>query len=98
MRVVDHIIDTYHTYDLKGTRKLKKTYWYRMYSKEKELVPQAEEGITKIKWVKEEKLDRIVAKTYPSILEVMDVERQMYLKNPFKIKVKKKSLELAGIS
>lgn len=93
LRLIDHIIDTYHTYDLKGSRKLKKTYWYRMYSREKELVPQAEEGITKIKWVKEEKLERIIAKTYPSILEVLDAERVMYEENPVKIKTKKKSLE-----
>ncbi len=58
--LVDHLIDTYHTYDLKGSRKLKKTYWYLMYSDDQTLIPQTEEGITKIKWVKEDKLEKII--------------------------------------
>ena len=75
--VIDHITDTYHTYDIKGSRKLKKTYWYRMYSTDKELIPQMEEGITKIRWIKEEKLEKIFSKTYPSILEVLNIEKEM---------------------
>jgi 8-oxo-dGTP pyrophosphatase MutT (NUDIX family) len=73
--LLDHIIDTYHTYDLKGSRKLKKTTWFKMHSDQKELIPQTEEGITKIKWVKEDKLDKIYANTYPSIIDVLEAER-----------------------
>lgn len=82
--LIDHITDTYHTYDLKGSRKLKKTYWYRMYSKEKELVPQLEEGITKIKWVKEERLEKIFEKTFPNIIEVVEIEKKMKTYQPQK--------------
>lgn len=75
--IICHIIDTYHTYDIKGSRKLKKTSWYKMYSNEKEPVPQVEEGITRIKWIKGEKLSRIYENTYPSILDVLDAERKI---------------------
>ena len=51
--IKEKIIDTYHTYKLKGKRNLKKTRWYRASAKEEyELTPQINEGITKVKWVK----------------------------------------------
>ena len=46
-----------------------------MHSDQKELIPQTEEGITKIKWIKEDKLDKVYANTYPSIIDVLDAER-----------------------
>lgn len=78
LHLKDHIIDTYHTYDLKGSRKLKKTSWYSMYSEDKDLIPQTEEGITKIKWVKPEKdkMEKIYNNTYPSILDVLIAEEE----------------------
>lgn len=71
------ICETYHTYrdNYKGKNKLtlKKTMWYGMtYAGDEELVPQEEEGITKVKWFKKSKLDKIRLNTYESILEVMD--------------------------
>ena len=68
---------TYHTYldTYKGKNKLvlKKTYWYELsYDGDKDLKPQKEEGISKAKWVKKSKLDKIRLNTYESILEVID--------------------------
>lgn len=37
-----------------------------------ELTPQKNEGITKAKWFKREKLDKIRSNTYESILDVME--------------------------
>jgi len=43
---------TYHTYREKdGRRILKRTYWYRMETKERELHPQAEEDIEEAVWM-----------------------------------------------
>lgn len=72
------ICETLHTYrdTYKGKNKLtlKKTYWYGMeYSGDEELIPQKEEGISKAKWFKKSKMDKIRANTYESILEVMDI-------------------------
>lgn len=67
------ICETYHTYLEKNKSTLKKTYWYGLaYSGEEELIPQEEEGISKVKWFKKSKLDKIRSNTYESILEVMD--------------------------
>lgn len=67
------ICETYHTYREKNKSTLKKTYWFGMaYEGEEELVPQSEEGISKVKWFKKTKLDKIRSNTYESILEVMD--------------------------
>jgi len=92
--LIGHIIDTYHTYDLKGSRKLKKTSWYAMHSDETTLIPQTEEGITKIKWVKEDKMEKVYANTYPSILEVLNAEEKKDFSNrPVKISHKNMSFE-----
>ncbi len=74
---INHLICvTYHTYRdsfKKNRLTLKKTYWYALdYDGDEELTPQLEEGITKVKWVKRRKLDKIRKNTYASILEVMD--------------------------
>ncbi|MEO1261850.1 MAG: NUDIX hydrolase [Bacteroidota bacterium] len=46
----DHITNTYHTYQQKGKRILKKTYWYRMRTDEMDLTPQSEEDIELAVW------------------------------------------------
>jgi len=42
---------TWHTYVQKGQRILKKTWWYRMQTADRQLVPQTEEDIEEILWV-----------------------------------------------
>lgn len=42
---------TYHTYEEKGQRVLKKTWWFRMYTTDTRLTPQTEEDIEEIRWV-----------------------------------------------
>ena len=46
-----HILNTYHTYELKDKRILKKTYWYEMKTTDIELIPQTEEDIEQAEWV-----------------------------------------------
>lgn len=72
--VIDHLITTtYHTYKLKNKPKIKKTYWYALnYSGPKETSAQKEEGITKVKWFKPVDLDTVRAKTFQSILDVLN--------------------------
>jgi 8-oxo-dGTP pyrophosphatase MutT (NUDIX family) len=42
---------TWHTYDQKGERILKKTYWYAMQTTDTTTTPQTEEDIEQIMWV-----------------------------------------------
>lgn len=66
------LVTTYHTYEHKGKKILKPTYWFEMLSNgEEQLIPQLEEGITEVRWVNPNQLEDILANTYPSILDVL---------------------------
>jgi ADP-ribose pyrophosphatase YjhB (NUDIX family) len=73
-KIKEHLIDTYHTYKMNGKKCLKKTYWFWMEAnkKDKKLKPQKEEGITKVKYLKTSKFDKVKSNTYQSIIEVID--------------------------
>lgn len=68
----DKICDTYHVYSQNRQNLLKRTTWYFMKGTVKEQpVPQAEENIQEVKWVKHEDLSNIVYKSYEAIREVI---------------------------
>lgn len=72
LSVIAPLSPTYHIYELKGKLVLKKTFWYEMYCKKNQnLVPQLEEGITKVQWFKPEDLDVVFDNTYGSIAQVL---------------------------
>lgn len=64
---------TYHTYNEFGRHILKESHWYLMnaFGKE-ELVPQIEEDIIEIRWVKEEDLEQYFDNTFPTIRSVFE--------------------------
>jgi len=64
---------TYHLYEEKNYEVLKVSYWYDMYSDERELTPQLEEGITELKWVGVSDLKIILENTYPNISLLLDM-------------------------
>jgi 8-oxo-dGTP pyrophosphatase MutT (NUDIX family) len=67
------ICKTIHSYSYKNNPVLKKTHWFHMsYSGNEELIPQREEGITKVGWKSYEKMMRMRGKTFGSINEVLD--------------------------
>lgn len=71
---------TYHTYEYKGRPTIKKTYWYDMsYTGSKDVVAQAEEGITKVKWTKFDRLSKFKANTFDSILDVVSAYEHTHL-------------------
>lgn len=62
---------THHTYRLNGAPCLKHTWWYEMdASCGGNLIPQQEEDITEVEWVKKECLPEHLEGTYGSIAEV----------------------------
>lgn len=66
--------ETYHTYDAFGKHYLKISHWYYITCLKKQtLVPQTEEDITDIKWVKTKDMKEPLANTYPSIKDVLEV-------------------------
>lgn len=71
--VTELICCTYHTYRFKNKPRLKLTYWYELtYDGDEDLVPQLEEGITRVKWFSKDKLEKVKSNTFLSILEVIN--------------------------
>ncbi len=70
--MLEPLSSTYHTYNLKGKRILKKTKWFVMqYSGSAEPVLQAEEGISDYRWAKAGNTGFIRENTFASILDVL---------------------------
>jgi len=72
IKLTGPLLITYHTYH-EGTRFiLKESHWYNMTTKsDQSLIPQMEEDITEIKWVKNEELKKYFKNTFPSINDVL---------------------------
>jgi 8-oxo-dGTP pyrophosphatase MutT (NUDIX family) len=59
---------TYHIFKRNERHYIKVTYWFQMYSEyEGTLVPQEKEGITKVKWIPETKLKKVLNNSYSNI-------------------------------
>jgi 8-oxo-dGTP pyrophosphatase MutT (NUDIX family) len=64
---------TYHTYEQKGERMLKKTWWYRMRTTDRQLIPQTEEDIEEICWVHPKTWLAAGPAVYENIREVIEL-------------------------
>ena len=72
LSIVAPIPSTYHIYLQNNKTILKPTHWFEMYSDFKgTLVPQLQEDITKVEWVKKENIHELLPNAYESIREVM---------------------------
>ncbi len=70
---ISYLTTTYHTYQEGTQLVLKETEWFRMKAVGKQnLVPQLEESITKIEWVKKNAIAELAQKSYPSIHDVIE--------------------------
>lgn len=71
-KVIAQLLTTQHTYH-EGTKFiLKETHWFSMQAdSEQKLTPQMEEGITEIKWVKENDLNKYLTNSYALISDVI---------------------------
>ncbi len=64
--------ETYHVYDEYGKHFLKLSHWYYMTCSSKQVfLPQKEEHITEIKWVKTMEIKEPIKNTYPSIKNIL---------------------------
>ncbi len=71
LEITNKLDISYHIH-FRKTWILKKTAWFKMYSIDKsDLVPQLEEGITKVEWVATDSLKPLTLDTYRSIREVL---------------------------
>lgn len=71
IQLIGFLTQTYHIY-FQENLKLKTTYWYKMKHEDDEiLIPQLEEGITKVIWRSEEDWDQLFQNTYENIKIVL---------------------------
>jgi 8-oxo-dGTP pyrophosphatase MutT (NUDIX family) len=74
LKLEKFLMHSYHTYDENGKHFLKESSWFGMYAGQKQsLIPQLEEQITALKWVKNQEIREIVRSTYPSIRDIAAV-------------------------
>lgn len=67
----EKITETFHYYSLKEKKVLKHAHWYKMQFSGTELtVPQIEEDITDIQWIKPENLGKYLKYSYQNIVDV----------------------------
>ncbi|MBX9783435.1 MAG: NUDIX hydrolase [Chitinophagaceae bacterium] len=65
---------TYHTYDEFGKHILKDSHWFKMkVNGHQQLIPQTEEDITQLKWVKKKELGEYLKNTFPSVKDVLEL-------------------------
>lgn len=74
VKLIAPLIVTYHTYHEGSRFILKESHWYTMkVSGEQKLVPQTEEGIQEIKWVKADELNKYKKIAFPSVVDVLEL-------------------------
>ncbi|HCN84735.1 MAG TPA: NUDIX hydrolase [Sphingobacteriaceae bacterium] len=72
--VRNKICKTWHAYEFNDQQVLKSTAWYHMRAyNQKKLIPQLEEGITKVKWIAPGDFEKIRKNTYPLILDIIGI-------------------------
>ena len=72
LKILRKLSNTYHTYKLNGILMLKSTCWFEMRTLDAaNLIPQHEEGITKVEWVDENDIQEKLENTYGNIKELL---------------------------
>ena len=72
LEIIKPVKITYHTYIQFGKHNLKETHWYLMKAiGDEKLIPQTEEEISEIIWVKKEDLKKYLENTFPTIEMVL---------------------------
>lgn len=65
---------TSHEYAEHGVLITKETHWFAMkVSGSQQLVPQVEEDILDLKWVKEQDLSQYLSNSYPNIIKIVEM-------------------------
>jgi ADP-ribose pyrophosphatase YjhB (NUDIX family) len=73
LKIREPLAVTWHTYERKGKRHLKRTDWFLMEgSSEKSLTPETEEDIEEVRWMTRDEVARMKEETYPSLVRVLE--------------------------
>ena len=73
LTILNQLETTWHTYEERGKRILKPTYWFAMnHQGTDNLTPQVEEEITEVKWIENQKLAEIKTQSFRSLSPIFD--------------------------
>lgn len=68
LEIVKPLETTYHIFKRNGRHKIKITYWYEMKTSfSGDLIAQENEGITKVEWLDDSKIDKALENSYANI-------------------------------
>ncbi|RNC83544.1 MAG: NUDIX domain-containing protein [Winogradskyella sp.] len=68
LKITKPLPTTYHIFKRRGRYRIKITYWFEMKTKYTgELLPQENEGITKVKWLNNKKIAKAMENSYANI-------------------------------
>lgn len=71
LTILNKITTTYHTYIYNDDNILKEVHWFLMkYNGQETLIPQTEEGITKVEWKNKVEVYECLKNSYNSIIDV----------------------------
>ena len=71
LEIVNALGITYHLFKRNGKIKLKETHWFNMKTQfTGTLIPQLDEGVTKVKWKGEKKTKKALKKSYANIRDL----------------------------
>lgn len=71
-KIISHLDDTFHIYQLRGQYILKRTLWFRMISEGPEKIkPQTEEDILEVKWKNKDEVKTALKNSYGSVRELL---------------------------
>jgi 8-oxo-dGTP pyrophosphatase MutT (NUDIX family) len=80
LEIINHIKTTYHIFKRNGIYKLKETFWYEMQTNfNGDLIPQIEEGITKVEWKSKNEAKNVPQNSYRNIKCLLN---EFYISNP----------------
>ena len=72
LEITKELTPTYHTYRIAGKRVIKKTCWFEMsYKDDSQILPQAVEDITVVKWLSKKDIPWAMRDSYASIIELL---------------------------
>ncbi len=71
LETIKPLIETFHTYSMKGQEVIKRTAWFLMKVEGRPTpTPQVEEGISWVKWMKKEEVTSRIQEAYASVQDV----------------------------
>ncbi|MBI9033738.1 MAG: NUDIX domain-containing protein [Bacteroidales bacterium] len=74
LRIIKKLPQTYHMYYLKNKWIVKRNYWFECHASSSQiLIPQEDEGITKVEWLDKDQIKSIREQSWSSLHQIIDI-------------------------